>query len=66
MGDWLLLTKPLVFKTNHIFNCCQAQFCSSLLVSCLAAIKMNNFEFKLLHFCLKAFLDFVAVRGHVT
>ena len=61
MGDWVL-EKRSVYLTEVITysNVAKYSFVVLYIVSCLVAIKLNNFEFKLLPFLLD---DFLALCG---
>ena len=57
-------TSEKILLSNYIFKCYQYSFVVLYIVSCVAAIKLNNFEFKLLPFLLDDFFwDFAAVGG---
>ena len=55
----------LFYKSNS--DVAKHSFVVLYIVSCVVAIKLINFEFKLLSaiFCLKSVWDFVAIRVHV-
>ena len=52
----------LSYKSNYIFKCYQYSFVVLYIVSCVAAIRLNNFEFKLLPFLLDDFLGLCGGR----
>ena len=63
MGDWVL-GKRSVYLTKVITysNVAKYSFVVLYIVSCLVAIKLNNFEFKLLPFLLDDFLGLCGRR----
>ena len=63
MGDWVL-EKRSVYLTKVITysNVAKYSFVVLYIVSCLVAIKLNNFEFKLLPFLLDDFLGLCGRR----
>ena len=63
MGDWVLV-KRSVYLTKVITysNVAKYSFVVLYIVSCLVAIKLKNFEFKLLLFLLDDFLGLCGRR----
>jgi len=63
MGDWVLVKKSVYLtKVITYSNVAKYSFVVLHIVSCLVAIKLNNFEFKLLHFLLDDFLGLCGRR----
>ena len=56
MGDWVLVKRSVsLTKVITYSNVAKYSFVVLYIVSCLVAIKLNNFEFKLVPFLLDDF-----------